>query len=181
MTTLPPKHKGNMTTGRFSARIMYVLVIIAALVFCAFYLVGFDIPYDENPVFNAPLLTDAVLCMIYLFVLAAAVLTIVSSVNGLRRRDPSAAVVNNIPVARITYMITAFTALCLAVTFFAGSSEPMTVNGTKYTDTFWLKTTDMLINTVSVLLVVAVCGVSFGLSGYNRKIRLNKKVRHEKP
>jgi len=175
MTPLSPKHIKNMPAGRVSSRTMYLLVIIVALVFCAFYLVGFNIPYEDNPSFNAPLLTDAVAAVIYIFILTATTLTICSAVNGIRLRDRSSSTVNNIPATRITGIITAATVACMAVTFLLGSSEPMTVNGTKYDDMFWLKATDMFINTASVLLVLAVCGVIFGLSGYNRKIKLKKR------
>lgn len=174
MTTLSPKHIIKRPAGRISARVMYALIIVVAVIFCAFYLVGFDVPYEENPVFNAPLLTDAVVGMIYLFVLAAAVASVCSIINGRRHRDRSSSVVNGIPVARITAVITILTIACMALTFVLGSSEPMAVNGTRYTDTFWLRTTDMLINTAIIMLFIAVCGVIFGLSGYNRKIKLGK-------
>lgn len=177
MNALSPKHIISRPAGRISARVMYMLIIIVAVVFCAFYLVGFDIPYDDNPTFNAPMLTDAVVVTIYLFVLAAAALAVCSLINGRRHRDRSLAVVNGIPVARITTAITILTIVCLAATFILGSPEPMAINGTRYADAFWLKATDMLINTTIILLIIAVCGVIFTLSGYNRKIKLGKQSR----
>ena len=172
-----PKHIESTPTRRLSTRVMYALVLLTALVFGAFYLIGCDIPYDEDPSLDAPLLTDAVLGVIYLFLIVAAVLAVGSCVKGIRAGDSSDSVVNNIPVARITALISVFTVLCIAVTFLLGSSEPLLVNGVKYADAFWLKTTDMLISTIGVLLFVAVCGAVFGLSGYNRKIKLRSKGR----
>ena len=62
----------------------------------------------------------------------------------------------------------------MLITFLLGSAEPVTVNGVEFADTFWLKATDMFINTSLVLLLVAVCGVAFGLSGYCRKMGIRK-------
>ena len=90
---------------------------------------------------------------------------------GLRRSGGSSSVVNNIPAARIAWATVALLVGSLLVTFLLGSSKPVLVNGVEYTDTFWLKATDMFINTSFVLLFVAVCGVVFGLSGYNRKLK----------
>ena len=63
----------------------------------------------------------------------------------------------------------------MLITFLLGSAEPVMVNGVEFADTFWLKATDMFINTSTVLLLVAVCGVAYGLSGYNRKLNNRKK------
>lgn len=171
MTRFSLHGTGGADPERVSTCVLYVLVAVAAAVFGAFFLVGYDRPYDENPEFNAPLLTDAVLVFIYVLVAAAVVLAVASAVVGFRRRDRAAAVVNNVPAAKITWGTAALLVGCLAVTFVTGSAEPVLVNGVEYADTFWLKATDMFINTSIVLLVVAVCGVAFGVSGYNRKLK----------
>lgn len=169
------EHISGIPTRILSMRVMYGLLILTVLVFGAFYLVEYDLPYDEDPSFNAPLFTDAVMGLIYLCFFVSAVLAVCSFVAGLRLRNKSEAVVNNIPVARTTAGIAVLTVLCMIVTFLLGSSEPMLINGSKYTDSFWLKASDMLINTTCVLLFVAVCGALFGLSGYNRKIKLRPR------
>lgn len=166
------KHTRRLTPEQVSTRALYVMVGLAVAVFGAFFLIGYDTPYDEDPTFNAPLLTDAVLVFMYLLTAAAAVLAAYAAVMGIRQRDKSSAVVNNIPAALISRATAALLAASLAVTFLLGSSQPVPVNGVEYTDTFWLKATDMFINTSFVLLAVAVAGVAFGLSGYNRKIKL---------
>ena len=50
-------------TERISQRVLYLLMGIVGLVFVLFFFVGFDQPYMENPDFNAPLFTDAVLSL----------------------------------------------------------------------------------------------------------------------
>lgn len=166
------KDKGKLTAEQVSTRVLYALVSLTVIVFSAFFFIGFDIPYEEAPQFNAPLLTDTVLTFIYLLIAATAVIAAVGVVAGLRHRNKSSAVVNNIPAARIAYATVALLCLSLIVTFMLGSTEPVSVNGTDYTDTFWLRATDMFIGTTAVLLTVAAGGVIFGISGYNRKVKL---------
>lgn len=164
----------GLSTERVSTYVLYALVALTVVVFGAFFFIGYDNPYEEDPSFNAPLLTDAVLVFMYLLVAAATVAAVASVVIAFRKRDRSASSVNNIPALRIKAFTFGILGLCLVLTFLLGSSEPVVSNGVKYADAFWLKATDMFINTLLVLLVVAVCGVAFGVSGYSRKIKLKK-------
>lgn len=174
MTRTTPKTTRHLTPARLSARVLYTMAAITAAVFGAFYLIGFNSPFEDDATFNSPLLTDAVIILIYLLVAAAVVLTATSVIASIRRRDRSQDSVNNIPVRRIVTAVVAAIALCMALTFALGSTEPVTVNGTEYTDTFWLRATDMLIYTAAAMLTTATCGVAFILSGLNRKIRQGK-------
>lgn len=162
---------GGMTAEQVSTRVLYVLVALIAVVFGAFFLIGYDVPYEDNPEFNAPRLTDVVLVFIYLLMAVAVVLASCAVVSGFKKRDRSQDVVNNIPASRIVLFTAVLLVVSLLVTFALGSPAPVTVNGVEYTDTFWLKATDMFINTSIVMLVVAVAGVIFGLSGYARRMR----------
>lgn len=179
--TAQTSHKGRvgLDAERLSNRVLYVLVALTVVVFGAFFLIGYDVPYEDDPSFNAPMLTDVVLVFMYVLVFGAAALAVAAVAIGLKRCGRTQSVVNNIPAARISWGTAVLLALSLLVTFALGSSKPVMVNGVEYTDAFWLKATDMFINTSFVLLFVAVCGVVFGLSGYNRKLknvwRVNRK------
>lgn len=164
----------KLTTEQVSTRVLYVLVALAVIVFGAFFLIGYDVPYGENPEFNAPRLTDLVLVFIYVLVALAALLAVVAVALSLKMRDKAQETANNIPSARIAWGTAALLFASLLVTFLSGSAEPVTVNGVAYADKFWLKATDMFINTSFVLLGVAVCGVELGLSGYCRKTGVRK-------
>lgn len=166
------KDGGKLTAEQVSTRVLYALVALTVVVFGAFFLIGYDEPYAEDPSFNAPVLTDAVLVFIYLLTFAASALAVEAVIVAFRQRDKSSAVINNVPAARISRVVIGLLCLTLVVTFSLGSSEPVLANGAEYTDRFWLKATDMFINTSFVLLIVAACGVAFGLSGYNRKVKL---------
>ena len=55
---------------------LVALVVLAVVVFGAFFLIGYDVPFEDNPEFNAPRLTDLVLVFIYVLVLLAAILAV---------------------------------------------------------------------------------------------------------
>ena len=158
---------------RQSSLVLYALVTLVVLAFGAFFLVGYDVPFPDDPSFNAPFLTDMVLVLMYLFVIASVGILVWSMMRAFRNGEKSTGLVNNIPSAKIAYCVFGLLFVCLAVTFAFGSTQVVVVNGDKYDNVFWLKATDMFINTAIVLAVVAVMGVVFGLSGYSRKMKLN--------
>lgn len=168
------KNMRQLSAEQISTRVLYVLLAIIVLLFGAFFLVGYDIPFEEDPTFNAPMFTDAVLVFIYILVLATVGITAFAVFRSIKKRDKTTDTVNNIPAAKIVWLTTVLTAVSMLITFLLGSSEPVMINGVEYSNVFWLKATDMFINTAIILLFFAVCGVGFGLSGYNRKIHLKK-------
>ena len=149
----------GLTAEQVSTRVLVALVVLAVVVFGAFFLIGYDVPFEDNPEFNAPRLTDLVLVFIYVLVLLAAILAVTAIAISLKARDKAQGKANNIPAAKIAWG----TAGLLVASLLAA-----------YTDVFWLKATDMFINTSLVLLIVAVLGVAFGLSGYCRKMGIRK-------
>ncbi|MCI6120079.1 MAG: hypothetical protein MR717_12520 [Prevotella sp.] len=71
--------------SRLSHVVLIVLVALSVVVFVAFWLVGFDMPFFENPRFNAPLLTDLLIGFVY-FMLLLAIATVAISMSGWARR-----------------------------------------------------------------------------------------------
>lgn len=156
-----------MKTLTISSRVLMVLVGIIAVAFGAFYLIGYDNPYEENPSFNAPKLTNVILIISYLLIIGTILLTVFSLVMAFRNRNKSAAVVNNVPAARIAYIVSGSVVLLLVLTFLFGSSAPMTINGKQYAQTLWLKTADMFIFTALAMLVAAIAAVAY--SSFNKR------------
>lgn len=150
-----------MKTQVISSRVLMVLVGIIAIAFGAFYLIGYDNPYEENPAFNAPKLTNIILIITYLLIIGTIGLTVFSLVMAYRNRNKSAAVVNNVPAARIAYIISGSVVLLLVLTFLLGSSAPMTINGVQYAQTLWLKAADMFIYTALIMLIAAIAAVAY--------------------
>ncbi len=70
------------TSEKVSTLALYLLVALTVVLFGAFFLIGYDTPYEDDPSFNAPVLTDAVLVFIYLLVFATLALTVASVIAG---------------------------------------------------------------------------------------------------
>lgn len=165
------KHLKDLGTERLSQRLLYTLVGASAVVFALFYLVGYDLPFDDNPDFNAPLFTDVLIMLMAFVVLLALCMIGFSAWRSHRSGSRQDAVVNGVParkIARITWLSTFGV---LVIGFAVGSSAPMLVNGNDYNDWFWLKLSDMFVLASVVLLIAAIGVVLFGVTRYVRKER----------
>ena len=109
--------------------------------------------------FVSPLVADIMLWLMYITVVVAVVVTIVSVMRTLRLRTKDDEVVNGVPRTRLAWIVGVAFLLCLVLTFVLGSSEPVRTNGKLFTDTFWLKATDMFIYTSLILIIGCFAGV----------------------
>ena len=160
----------NKSAEQVSQRIFYILIALAVLVFGLFFLVGYDMPFEENPDFNAPLFTDVLIGLMWLFLVGGIGLAIYSMWKDYRG-SRSEAVVNGVPVRRI-FRITWIGLLALLVlTFALGSSAPMLINGENYADWLWLKLSDMFVITSLLMLLAGMGAVIFGATRYIRKLK----------
>lgn len=158
----------SLKTEQISVRIFYAMISVTVLIFGLFFLVGYNMPFMSEPEYNAPLFTDAVMWFVYIMVAAATVVAVVALARGYQKRQTES-VVNGVPAARVAWGTVALLVVLLAVTFLVGGSSPVKINGKMFSEVFWLKLTDMFINTVFVLLALAALAVGFSLSGMNRK------------
>lgn len=160
-----------MDEERISQRILYVIIALSAIVFLAFYLIGFDTPFADDSSFKAPMLTDVLLGFMWFLLCIAIVTSVFAVVRGVQRANRSEGVTNGIPARKITYATYGVTALLLVLTFVFGSTQSMLVNGQTFADSFWLRMSDMFVNTSLLLLVLAAGVVLFGATRYYRKER----------
>lgn len=166
----------HASADRLSGRVLAVLVGLSVVLFGAFYLIGFDNLYEEDANFNAPLLTDVVMGYMYLLVVITVGLTVVSAVHSLRQARRADDTSHGVPARRIGYGTAALLVVSMLVTFALASTRPVRVNGVTFADAFWLRVSDMFINTSVILVAVAMVAVAYGLSGINR--RNNRRNRH---
>lgn len=117
------------------------------------------------------LLAEVMLWLMYATLVTALVAAIISAVHSFRHRYDSIASSNKVPRKRIAWGVTGCTILLLLITCLAGSSQSLMINGISYTDRFWLKTTDGLIISSAILMIIAGCFVIYGMSGVNRKLK----------
>ena len=162
------KVQSNKSAEQISQKVFRLMIGLAVLVFGLFYLIGYDLPFDENPDFNAPLFTDVLIFLMWLFLIGGVGLAVYSMVKDYRS-SKSEAVVNGVPVRRI-FRITWLTLLAvLVLTFLLGGSDPMLINGENYADWLWLKLSDMFVITSLLMLLAGIGTVCFGATRYIRK------------
>lgn len=159
--TIANRKIGN-STEHISQCVLYVLTGLSFLVFAAFYLVGFDMPYWRNESMNAPLLTDWLIGIMVALLLLAIVATVVAGIRSIKISHGTRSLVNGIPARRISIAICGLTLISLLAGFLLGSSEPMLINGEKFVNWWWLKTSDMLITAASVLLFATIGVIIWG-------------------
>ena len=99
------------------------------------------------------------LWLMYIAIAVAIIVTIVSVTRTVRLRTKDEEVVNGVPRTRMAWVVVVSFLLCLVLTFLLGSSEPVRTNGALFTDTFWLKATDMFIYTSLILIIGCFVGV----------------------
>ena len=109
--------------------------------------------------FVSPLIADIILWLMYIAVVVALVVTVVSVIKTVRMRTKDDEVVNGVPRTRMAWVVGVAFLLCLVLTFLLGSSEPVRTNGNLFTDTFWLKVADMFIYTSLILIIGCFAGV----------------------
>ena len=153
---------------KISQQVFYIMIGLAVLVFGLFFLVGYDLPFEENPDFNAPLFTDVLILLMWLFLIGGVGLAVFSMIIDYRI-SKSEAVVNVIPVRLIFRITWIGTLAVLLLTFFLGGSAPMLINGENYADWLWLKLSDMFVITSLLMLVAGIGALNYSPTHYNRK------------
>ena len=146
---------------RNSQRALLLIITVTAVVFAAFYLIGFNHPYADDPDFNEPRLTDVLLALMGFVGLLAVGTLLWAVVIAVRRRRQQPKVVNRVPVALISAIVVAATAGILVIAFLIGSSQAVVVNGRQYDDALWLRAADMFVIGSVAMIVVAVALVAY--------------------
>ena len=107
----------------------------------------------------SPFFAEIMLWLMYIAVAAALAVTGLSVLKTLRQRTKDDETINGVPQTRIAWTVGGIFLAILAVTFLLGSSAPILTNGQLYTNTFWLKVTDMFIYTSIILILGCFAGV----------------------
>jgi hypothetical protein len=118
---------------------------------------------------SSPLFIELLLWTIYVLLAVALGLTCWSLLHNFRLQGHGPVRSNGIPVGRIAWSIAILFAATMGLTFATGSTASLTINGRVFSDTFWLRTSDMFINTSLILIIVAIAGILIGMSGIQRK------------
>ena len=159
----------HRSTERISQLIFYFLIGITFVVFALFYLLGYQQPYLNNPDFNEPLLTNLLIFAMYGFILIALCVTMWAVRKEIHCASNQSRLVHGIPVQLIRRCVADGTCLLMLITFAFASTNPVVSNGKNFTNNLLLRIADQLIYTSSILLIVAVGAVGYGITRYRRK------------
>ena len=163
-----------MNINRLSKRLHYgVIAIIAIVLFLSrsFFsalkysfanLIGFNLPFLEDPTFNAPLMTDAVIWLMVLLLIVLLCLVAWSYLMSHKKRKKNDSQ-HHIPARKLSRGIGFMTLILLVLSFVFGSTSAIKVNNEMYDSSFWLKTSDMLIFTSLVLMFIAATAIVFSV------------------
>lgn len=165
---LPKIFDKRRVEGNVSHLVFYIIIAFFTLLFLLFRFVGFDIPYEDNPDYNAPLLTSLLITSMLVLVAGTLALSVWSFVRKARMNKGDNRIVNNIPVHRITLGVIICTAALLLITFLCSSTDTLTVNGSRFTDSFWLRMSGMFIGTSIIMICAAVAALVYGITRNRR-------------
>lgn len=159
----------HWATERISQTILYAMVGVSILVFILFWTMGYNRPYIDDPNFNDPLLTSTLIVLMWIMLITALATTVWSIASTLKKRGKAQRIENGIPIKKISYGVIIGTLALLTLTLVFASTKPMHINGTVYSDTFWLRISDMFVNTSIAMIIMAGAAVIF-CGWRNRKL-----------
>ena len=120
--------------------------------------------------YESPLFIDVLLTSIYALLALTLGLTVWSMLRTLQMRNRERLTMG-IPAKRIAWSVALLLSATLALTALTADTQPLTINGHTYDSRFWLRVSDMLINTSTVLIVVAVMCVALSALGIGRLLK----------
>ena len=120
--------------------------------------------------YESPLFIDVLLTSIYALLALTLGLTVWSMLRTLQMRNRERLTMG-IPAKRIAWGVALLLIATLALTALTADTQPLTINGQTYDSRFWLRVSDMLINTSTVLIVVAVMCVALSALGIGRLLK----------
>lgn len=160
------RHNGK---GAFPMAILYALIGTAIGIYLGFLLFGYDTPYEADPNFNAPMLTDYFLGFVLMLIIGSIGVVVWSVVSTQKGQRKSVVTENSIRAARLVYGVAAFTAVVMLLTFAVGSSDTIIINGKPFADSMPLRLADMFVASAMVMIVVAFGAIGFGYMNRRRQ------------
>lgn len=147
---------------KVSYYVFYFCIALILVVLGVFYGVGYNNPMGE---YNAPEHTETLIFLTYGMLAVTIVITLLGGLAKFAssfKDNPASAFKSLIGLVLIIVL--------LIVAYNIGSDTPISLaDGTTYSDTLWLKITDMLIYSTYVLLGIVILGIIANLSGILKK------------
>lgn len=120
--------------------------------------------------YESPLFIDILLMSIYALLALTLGFTAWSMLHTLQMRNRERLTMG-IPARRIAWGVALLLIATLALTALTADTQPLSINGHTYDSSFWLRVSDMLINTSMVLIVVAAACMALSAIGIGRRLK----------
>ena len=140
---------------------------ISIVILLLFFVVGYDRPFEENPKFTDPMLTDALLIWTYFLVFAAIVVTIWSLIHGATTKGTGTMKETGL-IAKsgtIAWGICICSLVLGLILGFISKDENMLINGKDWNNPFDIIITDMSMVSILILLIVTICATIYSMVG----------------
>ena len=141
--------------GTASQRVLRIIVMLTVVVYLAFFLIGYNHPYADDPDFIEPRLTSVLIFFALLVVVLAVAVTAWAMLSDFRKRASLAKADRRLPTSRLVAVIVALIIVMMLVSYWVGSTAAITVNGKDYADTTKLRLADMFVFTSLALMAIA--------------------------
>ena len=140
---------------------------ISIVILLLFFAVGYDRPFEENPKFTDPVLTDALLIWTYFLTFTAIVVTIWSLIHGATTKGTGTMKETGLVAqsGHIAWGICIISLILGAVLGFIGKDENMLINGKDWNNPTEIIITDMSLVGILILLIVTVIATIYSMVG----------------
>ncbi|MBQ6086071.1 MAG: hypothetical protein IJK94_06260 [Bacteroidaceae bacterium] len=153
-----------MKIEKISKMALYICIGIIVVCFALFMTIGYNNPVGDT---NEPLLTDVVMWLMYLMIIATAILTIWGVICGIRSNkgnDPAAS--TGVPGGKITLFTIILLIASLAIGVVLGLGEPdFTASDGTVTTGGWVTVVDAFCVSIGILFVAAAIAVAVSMTG----------------
>ena len=146
-----------MKIEKISSRVLLCCILLIVVCFAAFLLIGYDNMVGEN---NEPMLTDVIMCLMYVLIAATAALTVWSAIRGIQNNK------GNDPTVKITLFTAGLTIVSVIIGWICGIGETdFTASDGTVTTAGWVTVVDVFMVSMGVLLVAAAIAVAVSMTG----------------
>ncbi len=153
-----------MKIEKVSKMALYICIGIIVVCFALFMTIGYNNPVGDT---NEPLLTDVIMWLMYLMILATAILTVWGIICGIQSNkgnDPAAS--TGVPGGKITLFTIILLIASLVVGVVLGLGEPdFTASDGTVTSGSWVTVVDAFCVSIGILIVAAAIAVAVSMTG----------------
>jgi len=162
-----------MKIEKISKMALYICIGIILVSFAAFLTIGYDNPVGDN---NEPILTDVIMWLMYLLVIATAGLTVWSGVKGIASsKGTDSAASTGVPGGKVSLITWGLFIVSVVIGLVLGlGEEAFTAADGTVTSAGWVTVVDAFCVSIGILILAATVSVLVSMSGILTKSAIKK-------